>query len=159
MHFKILTLLASGLLLAACGVGDKNTTYERGQIGQQGQLFTGKIISMTQVDIAGTNENGGLAGAVVGGALGGVGGSAIGGGKGSALMAIGGAAIGALAGAAAGSAAEQAATSDTAYEFFVRKDETGRMISVVQTNELGLQPGDNVILIENKGVTRIRKKY
>ncbi|MBO7484303.1 MAG: hypothetical protein J6T55_04220 [Alphaproteobacteria bacterium] len=159
MHFKILTLLASGLLLAACGVGDKNTTYERGQIGQQGQLFTGKIISMTQVDIAGTSENGGLAGAVVGGALGGVGGSAIGGGKGSALMAIGGAAIGALAGAAAGSAAEQAATSDTAYEFFVRKDETGRMISVVQTNELGLQPGDNVILIENKGVTRIRKKY
>ncbi len=159
MHFKILTLLASGLLLAACGVGDKNTTYERGQIGQQGQLFTGKIISMTQVDIAGTTENGGLAGAVVGGALGGVGGSAIGGGKGSALMAIGGAAIGALAGAAAGSAAEQAATSDTAYEFFVRKDETGRMISVVQTNELGLQPGDNVILIENKGVTRIRKKY
>ena len=159
MNFKILTLLAGGLLLTACGVGDTNTTYERGQIGQQGQLFTGKIISMTQVDIAGTSENGGLAGAVVGGALGGVGGSAIGGGKGSALMAIGGAAIGALAGAAAGSATEQAATSDTAYEFFIKKDETGRMISVIQTNELGLQPGDNVILIENKGVTRIRKKY
>ena len=156
---KFLTLVAGGLLLTACGIGDTNTTYNRVQIGRQGRASTGKIISMTQIEVAGSNETGGLAGAVVGGALGGVGGSAIGGGKGSALMAIGGAAIGALAGGAAGSAAEQAATKDLAYEFLVKKDETGRVISVVQTNELNLQPGDNVILIEMDGTTRIRQKY
>ena len=160
MHCKkILTLVAGGLLLTACGIGDTNTTYERAQIGRPGRVDTGRIISMTQIDIAGTNEMGGLVGAGVGGALGGVGGSAIGRGKGSTLMAIGGAAIGALAGAAIGSATEQAATSDKAYEFLVQKDASNNVISVVQTNELGLKPGDNVILVTTDGTTRIREKY
>ena len=65
---------------------------------------------------------------------------------------------GALAGAAVGSATEQAATKDTAYEFMVQKS-TGNVISVVQTNELGLRPGDNVILVQIDGTTRIRAKY
>lgn len=156
---KILTLVAGGLLLSACGIGDTNTTYDRAQIGRQGRTETGKVISMTQIDIAGTNSGGGLIGAGVGGALGGVGGGALGGGKGSTLLAIGGAAIGALAGAAVGSAAEQAATSDRAFEFLVKRDDTGRVISVVQTNELGLRPGDNVILVTIDGTTRIRQKY
>ena len=156
---KILTLLAGGLLLTACGIGDTNTTYDRMEVGRLGRTSTGRIISMTQIDIAGTNSNGGLFGAGVGGALGGVGGSALGGGKGSTLFAIGGAAIGALAGAALGSAAEQAATSDTAYEFLVQQGTSNTVVSVVQTNELGLQPGDRVILVEIDGTTRIRQKY
>ena len=158
---KILyTLLAITALfgITACGIGDTNTTYDRTQIGRQGTTSTGRIISMTQIDIAGSNETGGLLGAGVGGALGGVGGSALGGGKGSTLFAIGGAALGALAGAAVGSATEQAATKDTAYEFMVQKS-TGNVISVVQTNELGLRPGDNVILVQIDGTTRIRAKY
>ena len=158
---KILYILCVTTALfgvAACGIGDTNTTYDRAQIGRQGRTSTGRIISMTQVEIAGSNEMGGLVGAGVGGALGGVGGSALGGGKGSTLFAIGGAALGALAGAAAGAAAEQAATHDLAYEFMVQKS-TGNVVSVVQTNELGLKPGDNVILVEIDGTTRIRSKY
>jgi len=145
--------------LTACGIGDTNTTYDRAQIGRQGRTSTGRIISMTQIEIAGTNEGGSLLGAGVGGALGGVGGSALGGGKGSTLFAIGGAALGALAGAAVGSATEQAATRDLAYEFMVQKSGTNTVVSVVQTNELGLKPGDNVILVEIDGTTRIRAKY
>jgi len=159
---KILCVIcmATALLgLTACGIGDTNTTYDRAQIGRQGRTSTGRIISMTQIEIAGTNSAGGLVGAGVGGALGGVGGSAIGGGKGSTLMAIGGAAIGALAGAAIGSATEQAATKDTAYEFLVQRSGSDKVVSVVQTNELGLKPGDNVVLVEIDGTTRIRSKY
>jgi len=159
---KILYILCISIALlgiTACGIGDTNTTYDRAQIGRQGRTSTGRIIAMTQIDIAGTNETGGLVGAGVGGALGGVGGSALGGGKGSTLFAIGGAAVGALAGAAIGSATEQAATKDVAYEFMVQKDSYGTVISVVQTNELGLKPGDNVILVEIDGTTRIRAKY
>ena len=152
-------MVASFLGLVACGIGDTNTTYDRYEIGRQGRTSTGRIIQMTQIDIAGTNETGGLLGAGVGGALGGVGGSALGGGKGSTLFAIGGAALGALAGAAVGSATEQAATKDTAYEFLVQKTGTTNVVSVVQTNELGLRPGDNVILVEINGTTRIRSKY
>ena len=159
---KILCILCMTIALlgmTACGIGDTNTTYDRAQIGRQGRTSTGRIISMTQVEIAGSNEMGGLVGAGVGGALGGVGGSALGGGKGSTLLAIGGAALGALAGAAVGSATEQAATKDTAYEFLVQKTGTNAIISVVQTNELGLRPGDNVLLVETYGTTRIRAKY
>ena len=152
-----LTSLLIGL--TACGIGDTNTTYDRAQIGRQGRTSTGRIIKMTQIEIAGSNETGSLVGAGVGGALGGVGGSALGGGKGSTLFAIGGAAIGALAGAAVGSATEQAATKDLAYEFMVQKSGTNSVVSIVQTNELGLQPGDNVVLVEIDGTTRIRSKY
>ena len=159
MHQKIWTVIAGCLLLTACGVGDTNTTYDRAQIGKQGRTSVGRIISMTQIEIGGSNETGTLVGAGVGGALGGVGGGALGGGKGSTLLAIGGAAIGALAGAAVGGATEQAATHDTAFEFLVQKGNSDNVISVVQTNELGLQPGDNVILVEIDGTTRIRQKY
>ena len=155
----VLCMTTALLGVTACGIGDTNTTYDRYEVGRQGRTSTGRIISMTQIDIAGTNETGGLVGAGVGGALGGVGGSALGGGKGSTLFAIGGAALGALAGAAMGSAAEQAATKDTAYEFMVQKSGTNTVVSVVQTNELGLRPGDNVVLVEINGTTRIRAKY
>lgn len=154
----VLCMTTALLGVTACGIGDTNTTYDRAEIGRQGRTSTGRIISMTQIEIAGTNETGGLLGAGVGGALGGVGGSALGGGKGSTLFAIGGAALGALAGAAVGSAAEQAATHDLAYEFLVQTS-SGNVVSVVQTNELGLRPGDNVILVEISGTTRIRSKY
>ena len=43
-------LLVVGLL-SGCGIGDTNTTYDRNQIGRQGQTSVGKIIAMTQVDI------------------------------------------------------------------------------------------------------------
>jgi len=151
-------LLAVGML-TGCGIGDTNTTYDRAQIGRQGKTSTGKIISMTQVDIAGSSEGGTLLGAGVGGVAGGIAGSTIGKGKGSSLMALAGAAVGAIAGGAAGGAAQQAATEDTAYEFLIQKGNTDNVISVVQTNELGLKPGDNVILVTIDGTTRIRQKY
>ena len=156
---KLLIGFLSVLLLAACGIGDTNTTYSRREIGKQGSTEVGRIISMTQIDIAGDSSTGGLVGAGIGGALGGVGGSALGGGKGSTLLAIGGAAVGALAGAAIGGAASQAMTKDTAYEFLVQRGSSENVVSVVQTNELGLKPGDNVILVEIDGETRIRAKY
>lgn len=158
--FLCVFCMAAALIgLTACGIGDTNTTYDRAQIGRQGKTSIGRIIAMTQIDIEGDSTTGGLVGAGVGGALGGVGGSALGGGKGSTLLAIGGAAVGALAGAAVGGAASQAMTKDTAYEFLVQRGYSENVVSVVQTNELGLKPGDNVILVEIDGKTRIRAKY
>ncbi len=155
-------LLAAFLItgfLTGCGVGDTNTTYDRAQIGRQGQTSVGRIISMTQIDIAGESAGGTLVGAGLGGVAGGIAGSTIGGGKGSDLMALAGAAVGVLAGGAVGGATQQAATKDTAYEFLIQKGNTNNVISVVQTNELGLREGDNVILITIDGTTRIRRKY
>ena len=139
------------LFLAACGVGNTNTTYQRGQIGKRGSTSTGTIVAMEVVDIAGEDGVGTLAGGVAGAAAG----SMIGG---NTAVNIIGAVGGAVVGGAVGGAAQKAITSDTAFEFLVQEDKTGDVISVVQSNELGLQPGDHVILVEIDGVTRIRQK-
>lgn len=139
------------LFLTACGAGTTNTTYSRAQIGKRGSTSTGRIVAMEVVTTEGQQT--GL-GTVAGGAAGAVAGSAIGSGRGSVLMAIGGG----VAGAIAGNVAEKKVLTDTAFEFLVQEDKTGDVISVVQSNELGLKPGDHVILVELDGVTRIRQK-
>ena len=139
------------LFLAACGVGNTNTTYQRGQIGKRGSTSTGTILSMEVIDIEGTEGVGTIAGGIAGGAAG----SMVGGKPAVNLIgAVGGAVVGGMIGAKA----EKAITSDTAFEFLVQEDKSGDVISIVQSNELGLQPGDHVILIELDGVTRIRSK-
>ena len=139
------------LFLAACGVGNTNTTYRRAQIGVRGSTSVGTIVSMEVVSIEGTNEVGTLAGGVAGAAAG----SMIGG---NTAVNIIGAVGGAVVGGAIGGVTEKAITSDTAFEFLIQEDKSGDVISVVQSNELGLQPGDRVIMIEIDGVTRIRSK-
>lgn len=156
---KLFAALLMAGVLTGCGIGDTNTTYDRAQIGRQGVTSVGRIISMTQIDIAGSSEGGTLVGAGLGGVAGGIAGSTVGKGKGSSLMTLAGAAVGALAGGAIGGGAQQAATKDTAYEFLVQKGNSDNVISVVQTNELGLRPGDNVVLVTIDGTTRIRSKY
>ena len=156
---KLLIGLLSVLLLTACGIGDTNTTYSRSEIGKQGKTSVGRIISMMQIEIEGSSEGGTLAGGAVGGIAGGIAGGAVGKGRGSDLMALAGATVGALVGAGVGGAAQQAATSDTAYEFLVEKRNSGEVISVVQTNELGLKEGDQVVLVIVNGKTRIRSKF
>lgn len=152
-----LCITVSTLSLTACGIGDTNTTYNRADIGRQGKVSIGKIISMMQIDIEGSNELGGTVGAGVGGLAGAIGGNMFGGGRGKALMTLAGGTIGALAGASVGAKAEQSITSDTAFEFIIQKND-GSMINIVQTNELGLKPGDNVVIVENGNTTRIRSK-
>ena len=139
------------LFLAACGVGNTNTTYQRGQIGKRGSTSTGVVVAMEVIDVEGTDGVGTLAGGIAGGAAG----SMIGG---NTAVNIIGAVGGAVLGGVIGNAAEKAVTSDTAFEFLVQEDRSGDVISVVQSNELGLQPGDHVILVEIDGVTRIRQK-
>lgn len=148
---KILVVLMMAVFLTACGAGNTNTTYRRSQIGKTGSTSTGVIVAMEVITTEG--ENTGL-GTIAGGAAGAIAGSAIGGGRGSALAALG---IG-VAGAVAGNLIEKKILTDTAFEFLIQEDKTGNVISVVQSNELGLQPGDHVIMVELDGVKRIRQK-
>lgn len=148
---KILVVLMMAVFLTACGAGNTNTTYRRSQIGKTGSTSTGVIVAMEVITTEG--ENTGL-GTIAGGAAGAIAGSAIGGGRGSALAAIG---VG-VAGAVAGNLIEKKILTDTAFEFLIQEDKTGNVISVVQSNELGLQPGDHVIMVELDGVKRIRQK-
>lgn len=150
---KLLSLIIAGALacgLTACGIGNTNTTYARGEIGKQGEVEWGKIIAMTNIEVEGQQT--GL-GALGGGALGGVAGHAVGKGHGQALTTV----AGAIGGVVAGNVLEKKITSDTAWEFIVQKT-NGQTVPVVQTNELGLKVGDEVLLSLMNGKTRIRQK-
>lgn len=147
---KIFFVLLTACYLSACGIGNTNTSYESYQVGAQGTVETGRIISMTPVQINGDSAIGTLAGAGMGGAAG----SMIGGN--TAINIIGGVA-GAVVGGMIGSATEKAITKDTAYEFIIQKP-NGQMISVVQTNELNLRPGDQVLINRINGTTKIRSR-
>lgn len=144
---KIILMMLLAFFMAGCST-DTNTTYERGDIGAQGRIEFGQIVDILPVKIAGSSSVGTLGGAVAGAAAG----SMIGGN--TAVNVIGGVG-GALAGGAIGGAAEKSMTTQTAYEFIVKKA-TGAVISVVQTNELNLRIGDDVYLTTIDGTTRIR---
>lgn len=143
----LFVFLMATLLLTACGIGNTNTTYQRTDIGVQGKIEQGTIESIYAVNVAGTNEVGTLSGAVAGGAAG----SMIGGNTAvNVIGAVGGAVVGGMI----GSKTEKALTADTAYNFMVRTT-AGTLISVVQSNELGLRVGDKVYLNTVAGTTRI----
>lgn len=147
---KITVLMCALLMLAGCGIGDTNTTYACRDIGVQGEYETGQIVDMMPIKTEGSNTLGGLAGGVAGGAAG----SMIGG---NTAVNIIGATAGAVAGMMIGAKAEEALTSDSAYEFVIRKS-NGRYVTVVQTNELNLRVGDRVYLSVVDGTTRIRSR-
>ena len=139
--------LISAFVLTSCGIGNTNTTYQRTDIGSQGRIEEGTIESISAVNVAGTNDVGTLGGAVAGGAAG----SMIGG---NTAVNVIGAVGGAIVGGMVGSATEKAITKDTAYNFIVRTS-SGKLVSVVQSNELQLRVGDRVYLNTVAGTTRI----
>ena len=150
MMKKFFCIMVMALALVACGIGDTNTTYDRTDIGQAGIVSLGTIVSMNPIKTAGTNSVGTLSGGIAGAAAG----SMIGGN--TAINIIGGVG-GAVLGGVLGAKTEEALTKDTAMEFIVRT-ENGKLISIVQSNELGLRVGDQVMLSTVSGTTRIRSR-
>ena len=127
-------------LIAACAPTNTNTTYSSYEIGRTANIAYGQILSMRPVTVQSPNSGVGTLG---GAAVGGTAGSFIGGNnvRGNILGAVGGAIVGGIA----GTLIENQVSTGTAFEFVVRED-NGQTIAVVQTNELGFQPGERVVL-------------
>jgi outer membrane lipoprotein SlyB len=135
---SIAALIALGV--AGCAPTNTNTTYPAASIGQTANVAYGTILTERPVTVSGTNNG---VGAITGAALGGAAGSFIGGGVQSHILAaLGGAVVGGLA----GNAIEGRLVSGSATEFIIREDD-GQTISVVQTNESHLAPGQRVMII------------
>ncbi|MBW8270322.1 glycine zipper 2TM domain-containing protein [Caldovatus sp. SYSU G05006] len=95
---------------------------------------------MRPIQIAGTRSG---IGAAVGAGAGGLVGSTIGQGwRERTLAGVGGALIGGLAGAAI----EEGTTGGTGFEFIIQEDGRSTPITVNQTNEEGLRPGERVLI-------------
>lgn len=147
---RLLAVLAlAGGAVAACGPAQTANVVDANAIGRTGAVSTGTIVAMRPVEVRGTSGIGTPVGAIAGG----VAGSAIGGGwRANALGAIGGAVVGGIA----GSAIERGVTGGTAMEFIIR-DDRGREMAVVQTNEDRLVVGDRVRIVQSDRtrITRI----
>ncbi|MEM8986313.1 MAG: glycine zipper 2TM domain-containing protein [Pseudomonadota bacterium] len=117
---------AMGLVAVGCASDLSGNTYGRSAVGVPAENFGGTLISYRQVKLDGTRSGVGTAtGAVVGGALG----STIGGGTEERIAAgVAGAVLGGLA----GRATEQGVSSSTAFEYTVRLDDDGRIVTIVQ---------------------------
>ena len=138
--FLRLSAILLTLGLAACAP-ETNTSVERQALGIQGTVYRGTIIAMRPVTVSGSRSGiGAAAGAVGGGFLG----NTIGGDWRARTV---GGVVGALAGGVAGGAIEQGATRGEAMEFIIRPDSGGERV-ITQTNELGLQIGDRVMVTE-----------
>jgi len=138
-------LLRLSAILLLCGIAAcapaTNSTVERQALGIQGTVFRGTIIAMRPVAVSGTRSGiGPAAGAVGGGFLG----STVGGDWRARTV---GGVVGALAGGVVGGAIEESATRGEAMEFIIRRDSGGERV-VTQTNELGLQVGERVMVTE-----------
>ena len=148
MMKKFFCVILVAFALVGCGIGETNTTYDRSSIGQMGELSLGTIVAMNTVQTAGTNGVGTLSGGIAGAAAGSMSGGN------TAINIIGGVG-GAVLGGVLGAKTEEALTKDTAIEFIVRT-EAGKLIPIVQSNELGLRVGERVMLVTVSGTTRIR---
>lgn len=135
-----LTAAAGGL--AACAPPTTNSTVGVGAMGVQGYATYGTIVQMRPVRMAGTRSG---VGAGVGAVSGGLVGSTIG--QGWRERTVAGVA-GGLLGGVAGAAVEEGVTGGgTAYEFIIQEDGRGGVpITVNQTNEEGLRPGERVVI-------------
>ncbi|MCQ4162311.1 hypothetical protein NON00_20575 [Roseomonas sp. GC11] len=135
-----LALLLLGGAVAACAPQQTGTTYSAAALGRAASVSYGTIVGMRPVTVQ--NESGAAVGTAAGAVAGGVAGSFIGGDwRSNALAGLGGAVIGGLAGNAIG----RGVSTANAVEFFIREDRGGD-ISVVQTNEEGLQVNDRVVI-------------
>jgi outer membrane lipoprotein SlyB len=128
------------IALSACAPARTNSTYSASEVGRTAELSYGMIVSMRAVEIQGQNTGVGTLG---GAAVGGIAGSAIG--RNDARGNILGAVAGAVIGGIAGTVAERSLNKGDAVEFVIREDD-GRTITVVQTNEENFRPGDRVAL-------------
>lgn len=118
------------LAIAGCAAKTK-TTVPAASVARPANVSYGTILVERPVAVgAGSNGADAPAGAAVGGTAGGFAGGDV---RSNILAAIGGAATGEM-------------TSDSATEFIIREDDGGT-ISVVQGNELKLQPGERVMII------------
>ena len=98
------------------------------------------VVSLRPVTVRSNDNN---AGTLFGAAAGGVAGSAIGNGTTAPILgAIGGARLGGIA----GDAAQGQLSKQTGYEYIVRLD-NGSMVTVVQGNDVYIQPGQRCLVI------------
>ena len=133
-------VIAATLGLMGCTSNLSPGTYSVASVGQVNRTVSATVISVREVDVAGTTGLGGGAGSATGAVIG----SGAGGGnsRGNIVGAIGGAVVGGLAGAAI----EANATKQKGTEYVV-ETENGNLMTIVQGSEPLFSTGQKVLVL------------
>ena len=133
-------LSAAIIVLVGCASNISPRTYSVGSVGQVNRTVSATVISVREVDVAGTTGVGGSAGTAAGAVVG----SAAGGDntRGNIVGAIGGAVVGGLAGATI----EANATKQKAMEYVV-ETENGNLMTIVQGTDTIFTEGQKVLVL------------
>lgn len=136
---KLIVFIAACLLMVGCVPNVRPDSYSVGSVGQVNRTVAGKVISVREIHIDGTQGGGALAG----GSIGAVAGSSVGGGdRANAVGALGGAVVGAIVGAAM----ERGVSAQMGVEYVVQT-ENGNLMTVVQGTEPVLPAGQAVLVL------------
>lgn len=138
---KTIALLITAIVfLAGCASNISPQSYSVGSVGQVNRTVAATVISVREVNVAGTAGLGGSAGAASGAVVG----SAAGGNnsRGNIVGAIGGAVVGGLAGAAI----EANATKQKGMEYVVETD-NGNLMTIVQGMDAPFLVGQKVLVL------------
>ena len=135
-----MVLSAAIIALVGCASNISPQTYSVGSVGQVNRTVSATVISVREVDVAGTTGVGGGAGTAAGAVIG----SAAGGNntRGNIVGAIGGAVVGGLAGAAI----EANATKQKGMEYVV-ETENGNLMTIVQGADTVFAEGQKVLVL------------
>lgn len=141
------------LLVSGCARDISSDVYSESSVGEVNSTYVGLVMSARQVVVKGSEKlsNNGLGG-FMGGVTGGVLGNTIGNGRGRIVTTT----AGALAGMAAGALIEDKLSRNTAIEYVVKLEETGRLYTIVQGRDTLYRAGQRVYLsVSNSGRSRI----
>ena len=142
---KYVSLMALPLMISlnACTADIGANDYYASSANRVSATQACTVVSLRPVTVKSNDNN---AGTLLGAAAGGVAGSAIGGDNTAHILgAIGGAVIGGIA----GDATQAQLSKQTGYEYVVRMD-NGTMATVVQGNDVYIQPGQRCLVIYGK---------
>lgn len=142
------TLALTGI--TGCASNLQGDTYSRDEARRIQTVRYGTVESVRFVVIEGTDSG---IGAGAGAIAGGIAGSSVGGGKGSAIAAV----AGAVAGGLLGAAAEDASTRKQGIEVVLKMEDSGQILSVVQTHNPAetFAAGDRVRMNIVDGTVRV----
>jgi len=149
--FIAVIALTSLMQLGCSPTAPSGSIYKSNEALKPQEVRMAKLLSVRLVQIetsANTNT-----GAIAGGAIGAVAGSQMGSGRG-AEAALGGL-IGATVGAIAGSSVQQATNKEKAVELTIQMDDTGQIMSIVQTSDETFTAGQSVKVLIQSGKYRI----
>ena len=138
---KMFTVLGAAIIaIIGCASNISPRTYSVGSVGQVNRTVSATVISVREIDVAGTTGVGGGAGTAAGAVIGsGAGGSNT---RGNIVGAIGGAVVGGLAGAAI----EANATKQKGMEYVI-ETENGNLMTIVQGTDTVFAEGQKVLVL------------